>query len=411
MKKFLIISVGGSPEPIVSSINYHEPDFVCFLASDKSKDLVDKKTNKGEAIIKQVKPGLDYQVYVITDVDDIDVCFNEALAAYNSLEKTSDSKIIVDYTGGTKTMSVALVFLAILENLDLYFSTGRRENADKVVSGTERSELNTPWLLFWEIKLREVKKLFDEGLYFSAESSINDFAERFLIPEKKKAYKKLKAICSAFNAWDAFDHKKAKKILEDYRPEYKEQIFFLERILGERKDAIGYEKVVDLFYSAKRREKLFRYDDAVCLLYRALEMLAQLRLQLKYNLNSSDVDLYEINNLDLPEEIKKEAIEHCQKYRNDTDNKIKISLLAQYRLLEILGDSFGRVYSNHKDEFRDFTKFRNYSILAHGQQPVKGSDYKKFEIFAENFINSCFEELNVKLSDFEEIFKFKLFEI
>lgn len=50
--KALIVSVGGSPAPVVKSLQVHSPDFVCFLTSQACVDLI-------PAIIKEeagVKP-------------------------------------------------------------------------------------------------------------------------------------------------------------------------------------------------------------------------------------------------------------------------------------------------------------------------------------------------------------------
>jgi len=39
----LIISVGGSPEPIVKSVTEHAPDFVCFYSSEQTAEIIGLK--------------------------------------------------------------------------------------------------------------------------------------------------------------------------------------------------------------------------------------------------------------------------------------------------------------------------------------------------------------------------------
>lgn len=46
----------------------------------------------------------------------------------------------------------------------------------------------------------------------------------------------------------------------------------------------GYEQVQDLILNAERRAVQERYDDAVARLYRAVEMVAQVRLQSEWGL-------------------------------------------------------------------------------------------------------------------------------
>lgn len=51
-RKAMIISVGGSPEPIVTSLLKHLPDFVCFFATQRSMDLIGgiKEKTKEQAV-------------------------------------------------------------------------------------------------------------------------------------------------------------------------------------------------------------------------------------------------------------------------------------------------------------------------------------------------------------------------
>ena len=41
MKKALVLTVGGSDEPLVISIKTWKPDFICFVCSDKTQKMVD----------------------------------------------------------------------------------------------------------------------------------------------------------------------------------------------------------------------------------------------------------------------------------------------------------------------------------------------------------------------------------
>ncbi len=394
--KAMIISVGGSKQPIVHSIKYHQPKVIAFLASKESKPLI---SDTRGSILGELDYLPCYSTYIISDVDSIDCCLEEAKKALNEIRAKFNGKIIVDYTGGTKSMSVALAFLASKEGLDLYFTSGLREDAHKVINGTEISRRNNPWGFFLDEIINQAKAYFEYGLYFVAEKFLSNFEEKISMPEKENLLIKLRCLCRAFDAWDRFDHSQALKILNKFRLEYKKQVIFLESLLGRRRSANGYERAIDLFYNAVRRERVARYDDAVCRFYRAIEMLSELRLHHKYNIESSNVDTSLLSD---------KSKSFCEKYRNEKNCKIELPLTAQYALLELENDEFGKIYAKRKSELSNYLKFRNYSILAHGDNPVKLEHYRKAKTFAESFISDCLSCEGINLSDFESCCKFEL---
>lgn len=399
MKKAMIISVGGSAEPIIYSLNHHKPELVYFIASKESSKYIEDILS-----LLAFQP-IEWTTFEVSNVDSIDCCYEEAKKALEEIRRKFDGNIVVDYTGGTKSMSVALAFLASREGLGLYLVSGVRRDTERVVDGTEFSSKNNPWSILWDAKMKEIKAYFDLGLYFIAKATMENFNEELSIPEKRDVSSKICVLCQAFNEWDNFNHSRAWEPLKQYQVEYQNQIIFLERILGKRRDASGYEKVIDLFYNAERREETGRYDDAVCRLYRAIEMLAQLRLKENYKLNSSDIDL------NSPPLLQNErARKFCEGQRSAEDKKIKLSLVNQYELLYLLDDDFGKAYKERVAELRNFLKFRNFSILAHGEKPVKKIVYqKKAKTFAEDFISYCLKNFkNLNLRDFENYCKFKL---
>ncbi|HNC45053.1 MAG TPA: TIGR02710 family CRISPR-associated protein, partial [Acidobacteriota bacterium] len=107
MAKALIATVGGTPQPLIKSITEHQPEFVCFLCSQESVDLVAAiKQGVKDQLQPQTIAFQDFKV-ISNDVGDLIKCYEDALKCVNKLKslgyKTDD--IVVDYTGGTKTMS------------------------------------------------------------------------------------------------------------------------------------------------------------------------------------------------------------------------------------------------------------------------------------------------------------------
>ena len=70
----MIISVGGTMEPIVFSIRKHRPEFVCFFASQETFDNAAKVKEmlKGERVIFDSYPA------VVDDPNDLMRCYEKA---------------------------------------------------------------------------------------------------------------------------------------------------------------------------------------------------------------------------------------------------------------------------------------------------------------------------------------------
>jgi len=155
MKKILIFSVGGSPEPIVNAIKTYNPDFVYFFCSSGPKGSIvtidspgdpcgDKRRSKcpkcgnefylgnpeGKAIVFQA--GMDrprYETVVIDDPDDLNDCYLRLLHLAGEIKEKhgENCQIIANYTGATKTMSVAMVLVGLMtEDWDLSLNIGPR---------------------------------------------------------------------------------------------------------------------------------------------------------------------------------------------------------------------------------------------------------------------------------------------
>ncbi len=98
----LVISVGGTPDPVVYALREASPEFVCFLVSQRSMDLL------GEIKARVERRFDDYKV-PIDDPDDLIECYQKAVECLRRTEARSwaPESIVVDYTGGTKTMTAA----------------------------------------------------------------------------------------------------------------------------------------------------------------------------------------------------------------------------------------------------------------------------------------------------------------
>ena len=148
MPKILIVTVGGSFQPIVTAIRTLSPDRVVFLCSDGDKgskfQVIGEgnpcEVRRGAEVVErlpniptQVGLGDRFQperdVVLIQNPDDLSECYRLTTELVRTLQQSSDYEIVADYTGGTKTMSAALVLAAVDCDIPLYITTGTtREN-------------------------------------------------------------------------------------------------------------------------------------------------------------------------------------------------------------------------------------------------------------------------------------------
>lgn len=398
--KAILISVGGSPQPIIKSLNEQRPEYICFFTSQATKNSTEK----------DVLPTLSFKPrhwdWIITpNAEGLSECYKEIVIKLPDILKkwnVKESELVVDYTGGTKTMSVATT-LATIEWSSRYSYVGGVERSKDgvgiVMNGKEKMLfLDNPWN---EIALMDQKKaciLFNKARYASS-SEVFALIETKVSENHKPLFKALKSMSEGYDLWDKFKHNNARdklyscrdmltayatnnKKLENLISGLRLNIHFLERV-RENDELLAH----DLISNAKRRALLeCKYDDAVARLYRSMESIAQFKLKSVYGISTSDV-----NEKLLPEGIKNE---YRVKYRDEKDKKMKIGLYASYELLKTLADPLGKGFFEFYDkEIRGLLDIRNGSILAHGYRPVSQDTYEKLLEVILNFSGIKQEDL------------------
>lgn len=396
MSTLLALTVGGSCAPLVAAVRDYAPDFVCFFASSGprgSRTLVDgpdKVCNGAPSVVAQT--GLAPERYEIVELDEPDSlpeCYGKVREALARLGAEREGwRRIADYTGGTKTMSVALALAALEAGWELSLVTGTRPDPVKVLNGSEMAALVNAWEVRARPRLAEARELFNAYAYASAEGLLAGLARTGPLSNAlQREVRQWVAVCRAFDAWDRFDHERARQLLEPYQSRFVPQWRFLKTLVGLAR-ATGYEPVLDLVRNAERRAGRGRYDDAVARLYRALEMLAQVRLgQREPPLNTGDLDVSA-----LPEGLRHRYEALC-----DQAGKVRIGLHRAYTLLEELGDPLGEVWRRQRERVLDALKKRNDSILAHGSQPLGKGDYEEMVQIVRAFIEEGLAALGVKV--------------
>ena len=162
----MIMSLGGSPEPLIHSIRFHQPETILFLASHdsviKSGDI---QTQLG------YKPIIKFEI--TEDPDNLRQCYEAARACLARLEpiETDLGEVMVDYTGGTKPMVAALVLATVGKKFKFNYVGGKdrdKNGLGAVVSGSETmiSDMS-PWAVFAEEERRQIVLLFNQGRFAS----------------------------------------------------------------------------------------------------------------------------------------------------------------------------------------------------------------------------------------------------
>ena len=396
MSTTLIVTVGGASAPIISAIREHQPTFVAFVTSKDQRDpprpgsyvtvdglgepcdvRAEQKCSNCKTVLtpRQANPsivartGLAPDTYQTIQVEPDDL--NEAYADLRDLlatlrQRFPDARLIADYTGGTKTMSAALT-LAALERGDceLALMAGQRTDLVRVTDGTQTAAAvdTRSWRVQRSLTLAE--ELFDRYDYAAAERSLAAVVREVgLTPPLRSNIQRRVQLCRGFDAWDRFDHAGAFALLQPFAATLGVHWTSLLALTGRGKTS-GYEAVFDLRRNAERRAARTAYDDAVARLYRATELLAQLRLKQAYQLDTSDLELSL-----LPETLR--APYHT---KADAKGKVRLGLQAAYTLLGELNDPLGAAYTHVSGPLENALLQRNRSILAHGNQPVGQSAY------------------------------------
>jgi len=407
-KTALVVTVGGSHEPIVAAIESVRPDFVLFVCSSDDP-VTDNKGSytqiQGEgkiikAHLNDEKPTLknipsqlelDQDAYrvVLVDSDDIDQAYSIISDELQQMVDEYDT-VISDYTGGTKSMTSSLVLASVdNEQVKVQVVAGARGNLRRIDSTFQSVQA-------MHVGRTRFKNDFDTALGYWRH---HNYATSLQALERLKANNKedlarlnlAVVACKAFVAWDVFDHTKAQELLTHIAKRlstgHKVYLQQLGLICSDSKITMP-NRIFDLWLNAQRCALRCRYDDATSRVYRLLEWSSQWLLQHYLQVNTDDVpkDL-------IPAEVNIAFNERTQKYM--------AALVPAWELAgSTCGDASAEFWQKNKVKLLDLLEVRNNSILAHGYKPITENDWKKMESFVESrllpFISTEFEAIGVK---------------
>jgi len=303
----LLINVGGTPNPIAYSIEHHKPHEVIFFASKDSRTEIEPK----------VRPLVthrwrDQEIITTPDPQHLTTCIevlSRELPDKLRVLGLDWRDLIVDYTGGTKTMSAALALATINQPVAYSYVGGTvrtKEGLGVVLDGSEAVVINpNPWdALALELK-RRMARQFNQASFAEARHTAEEAMGR-VSPDRRVYFEDFRNLFDAYLRWSLFDYPKAKgplhRALEGLRrvgdpslADFLEQVGRdaerLDRIVdashalqsGKAPEAEAVRALlIDLATNAVRTVRLAnRPDDGVARLYSAIEKLAKAALQVR----------------------------------------------------------------------------------------------------------------------------------
>jgi CRISPR-associated protein (TIGR02710 family) len=396
-----LVSVGGTPAPVLHTLKLKRPAHVWYFCSTESRPLAD-----------QIQAQLEWRpaprFIEVARFEELGPCYRELRRKLPDIlreTKVPPAEVLVDYTGGAKTMSAALVLAATeLFNQFSYIGGSQRDKQGLGITldGKERVFYqDNPWR---ELAVREVERARDlwAGCQFDAAANVlRDAAGR--VPQEQR-FETVADVAEAMaarhrldfpEAWDLLGRARGKlPLLFDGRDDdgllefVRSSQALCERCQTKEAHPDFLRELLD---NALRTAAQGRFEDAAARLYRAMEMQGQIWLKAATNglFVNGRCKAADVNKL--PAQLK--ALSCCQP---DDCGEIRLGLEDLYRALAALNhdrakavvadieakDASGRTRSR----WRAATEKRNASILAHGVQAIGRDGFDNMKAIASEFL-------------------------
>ncbi len=393
MNVILLATVGGSHQPIVTAIRDSHPDYVAFFCTDRDpatgrngsrthiegsglciKREQDEKSPTLPSI--PVQCGLPENAYDVRIIpaDDLDAAFGVMRSAISELRaRFPGSTLLADYTGGTKTMTAALVLAALeADDVELRFVTGSRGDLVRVADGTQTVATASVEAVRHARAIQPYLAAWERFAYSEAEAGLR----RLPAPRSsalRTAYVQARDFSAALAAWDRFDHAAAEYLLKLYAPALGSTLApYLKSVVvlaGTDSPARTGLLIWDLWQNALRRADNGRYDDAVARAYRMIEWTAQWLLDSRAGMKTADLPAAAATDVGVS---------------RGRDGRYQAGLWAAWLLVERhAGGIAAQFIAGQRAAMLGHLSHRNESILAHGFAPVRAGEWSALHSWLE----------------------------
>ena len=402
----LLCTVGGSPQPVLSAINSKKPTFVCFFATGKdpvsgkpgSREQLEGKVIKAKpSATKPTLPnipaqtGLSQEQWEVREIpsDDLDGAFMVMRRAIGELsERFPDADLVADYTGGTKSMTAALVCAVLESDVTLQLVVGARTNLDRVSDGTEQAVAASIDGVRLERRMAPYLGAWRRFAYREAERGLERITVAVNSPDRPRL-QRARSLSRVFALWDDFDHDGAWAALEAspackgfVASSFPELLPALQRLTHDPADDASVEpaRLFDLWLNAERRADQGRFDDAVARWYRLIEWTAQWLIHIKLDANTAD--------------LRRELLPPGMEVEPDAKGQIKVGLTKAWQTVAHHVQGPARNFFKHQGpRLIGLLERRSQSILAHGFKPVNEAHWRELACWTESHFLPVFREL------------------
>jgi len=401
--KILALTVGASPQPIVQSIQQHRPAKVIFFVTDRpdggSKRFVLEGDTNNPSIVQQAKLlERQFQVVVVEQFDNFAACYDQmARTLQKAKGKRTSGEFIVDYTGGTKTMSAALATAACRFGWSLSLLEAPRSSVQQASLDGIATIQQTSSVIVDELTVR-AKDLFDRGDYEGAARTVREALGKLVLTyERRQQLQRMYDLFLALAHWDRFEYEDALKHHGAAFGMPSGLLDHLDELAKWEKEGgpAPYRLVWDLAANAERRANQGRYEDAILRLYRSIELIAQIRMKTQYNIDTSNIreeDLDRTLDERHRESVKKKILQH-------QGDKYTAGLLASYQLLAKLEDPLGLMFKEkwERKTQEEFLPLRNKAFMTHGYRPLGEQEWERAWEHCRAFHDDAAQALQMRL--------------
>ena len=452
--KILVVTVGGSFEPLLTAIRAIRPDRVIFVCSAGTRDQVDghgapcmtRRTLKesesvavniaGARAVVAVKaitdscdrkvtvssgdprPSIinqlasldvvidfnaDRDVVLVADADDLSEVYGTCVRVLRLILETIKGAVVsADYTGGTKTMSAGLMLAALDAGADLYVTSGdRRRDIIRVESGEVTARVPVARTVFERYVFFDAPRSFEQYAYAPLIQGIQGMLTMWEIAsQEKRNLQSLLDLSRGLDAWDRFDHKEAWDCLDRVaNTEAAVRLkLWLKRVMTSRTS-------MDPGFRAPATMKCDGYEIVHDLLLNAerrtvnaryddavarLYRAVELTAQIRLK-EKWTIDTSNVNTALLPPGC------NASLPAQNGDEYVQIGLWKSWLLIECLSDTeFAPVFARWKDRLLGALGARNRSFGAHGFTPVGVEEYRKVGDVLRTFLSECLSTLGAR---------------
>lgn len=400
----MILSVGGTGEPILFSLRNGRPQRALFVVSELTIRVVED----------QVLPHLGYSLApdycVLPDENNLESSYRklrEQIRHWLQSTRIPSERVCVDFTGGTKAMSAAITLAGMEFFSEFRYVAGHsrtKKGTGIVESGSEYVVLaSNPWNVeAWKERERAAW-LYQAGQPGEAARVLQQAAKKCsaAIGETLKGYLRILELLDLADrfGFGALSHQARRfrdvihlVMAQNESAESAEQMRRLLEHWAHLEEELKKEGTTtfvlqEILCNAERRARQEKWDDAIARLYRATELWIQ-----GVAFDAFGATFGRLRATDIPDRHREAFITEFGEA--DEDGVYRLGIMKLTNAVKSFGDHpDGERVAAAYQQLAPHLEKRNSSILAHGNRAASEQDYRDVRAALANAIGFIEAEL------------------